>query len=251
MKVVMIGSGNVATVIGKLLLKRGHEVLQVFSRDAGHAGALAGILDCAFTNKQEELLPGADIYLTAINDTALYALEPLAAINDKLVLHTAGSVPMEVLQHISTHYGVMYPLQSLRKEMEPAEDIPMLVNGCNADVTAFIKDFAASLSGTVTEAGDAERLKLHVAAVVVSNFTNHLYAMAETFCREENVDFKVLLPLIRETAGRLGRYKPADLQTGPAVRNDMFTLDKHLRILNDHPRLRYLYLKLTESIMNK
>ncbi|MGF2413865.1 MAG: DUF2520 domain-containing protein, partial [Ferruginibacter sp.] len=73
---------------------------------------------------------------------------------------------------------------------------------------------------------------------------------AEEFCAKENVDFKLLLPLIQETTRRLQHYAPKDVQTGPAKRNDVFTLDKHLRILSGHPKLKYIYLKLTDSIMN-
>lgn len=251
MKIVIIGSGNVATVLGRQVLKSGHQVMQVFSRDAEHARDLAGMLQCGYTDSHADLAPDADIYLLAVSDNALYTLQPFPSIGGKLVLHTAGSVPMDVLQPLSVNYGVLYPLQSLRKEMEPTEDIPLLVNGNTPDVTAFIRDFAGSLSRTVSVAEDEERLKLHVAAVIVSNFTNHLYALAEDFCKKEEVDFPMLLPLIRETANRLSQYAPSSVQTGPAIRNDIFTLDKHLRILTNHPRLKYVYLKLTDSIMNK
>jgi predicted short-subunit dehydrogenase-like oxidoreductase (DUF2520 family) len=113
----------------------------------------------------------------------------------------------------------------------------------------LVEDFAQTISGTVAKAGDVERLKLHVAAVVVSNFTNHLYALAEDFCKKENIDFKLLAPLIKETAQRVEAHSPASVQTGPALRNDVFTLDKHLRLLSNHPKLKYIYLKLTDSIM--
>jgi F420-dependent methylenetetrahydromethanopterin dehydrogenase len=88
-----------------------------------------------------------------------------------------------------------------------------------------------------------------VAAVVVSNFTNHLYVLAEDFCKKEEVDFALLAPLIKETAERIVHFSPAAVQTGPAARNDIFTIDKHLLILSDHPQLKNMYIKLTDSIM--
>jgi predicted short-subunit dehydrogenase-like oxidoreductase (DUF2520 family) len=97
---------------------------------------------------------------------------------------------------------------------------------------------------------DEERLKLHTAAVIVSNFTNHLYAIAEDFCKSEHIDFNLLKPLILETAQRIMNMSPADVQTGPAVRKDIQTLDKHLRLLVNHPKLRTTYLRLSDSIMN-
>jgi predicted short-subunit dehydrogenase-like oxidoreductase (DUF2520 family) len=153
------------------------------------------------------------------------------------------------LKDISVNYGVLYPLQSLRKEMQYDADIPFLIDGNTEETKTLIEDFAKTLSTNVTKATDEERLKLHVAAVIVSNFTNHLYALAEDFCKKEKIDFQLLAPLIKETAGRVDTMSPTMAQTGPAARKDIFTLDKHIRLLSDHPKLRYVYLKLTDSIM--
>lgn len=251
MKIVIIGSGNVATVLGKLAKAKKYDILQVFSRDNEHARALADELGCSFTNDPTALDKQADIYLVAVSDSALYELNSKFNLQKKLVLHTAGSVSKDVLKNLSDNYGVLYPLQSLRKEVDLQQEIPFLIDGNTNDITTFIEDFARSLSSNVCRATDDERLKLHVAAVVVSNFTNHLYALAESFCAEEKVDFKLLLPLIKETADRIAFISPSDAQTGPAIRNDVFTLDKHLRLLKDHPKLKTIYLKLTDSIIHR
>ena len=107
----------------------------------------------------------------------------------------------------------------------------------------------SSFASNVSIADDEERIKYHVAAVLVSNFTNHMYAMADEFCHKENIDFKKLIPLIMETAGRIQNYEPQLVQTGPAIREDIYTLGKHLQVLSAHPDLKYLYLKLSESIL--
>ncbi|HMK03952.1 MAG TPA: Rossmann-like and DUF2520 domain-containing protein [Ferruginibacter sp.] len=251
MRVVIIGSGNVASVLGRLLKKNNHEIIQVISRNAQHAQTLAAELQCPFSDINNTVDTNADIYLVAVNDGALYELNKSFHLGNKLVLHTAGSVPQDILKDISVNYGVLYPLQSLRKEMDYPHDIPLLVDGNTEETLTLTEDFARTISGTVARACDEERLKLHVAAVIVSNFTNHLYALAEEFCKKEKVDFSMLAPLIRETAERIMTHSPTEVQTGPALRNDIFTLDKHLRILSEHPRLRYVYLKLTDSIMNR
>jgi predicted short-subunit dehydrogenase-like oxidoreductase (DUF2520 family) len=251
MKTVIVGSGNVATVLGKKIKQAGHEIVQVLSRTLEHAKILGRELDCAYTDDNSAINMDADIYLLALSDSALHGLKELSPLGHKLVLHTAGSVPMDILGKVSSNFGVLYPLQSLRREMSPHEPVPLLVQGNTPANAAIIKSFAESISNTVSVAGDEERLKLHVAAVIVSNFTNHLYTLAEEFCEKEKVDFSMLLPLIRETAQRLDNHLPAAVQTGPAIRNDIFTLDKHLRLLSDHPRLKYIYLKMTDSIMNR
>jgi predicted short-subunit dehydrogenase-like oxidoreductase (DUF2520 family) len=249
MRVVIVGSGNVATVLGRLIKKAGHEIIQVISRDADHAKTLGTELQCAWANYEGPLNPNTDLYLIAVKDSALYELNKVFHAGNILVVHTAGSIPIDTLKDVSHNYGVLYPLQSLRKEMDTTAGIPLLIDGNTSETIALIEDFARTISNSVCVAGDEERLKLHVAAVIVSNFTNHLYALAEEFCEKEKVDFKMLIPLILETAERIEHNSPASVQTGPALRNDVFTLDKHLRLLNAYPKLKYMYLKLTESIM--
>ena len=249
MRIVIIGSGNVASVLGRLFKKNDHEIVQVISRNAAHAEVLANELNCSFTDYSGNIDTGADLYIVAVNDGALYDLNNSFKLGNKLIMHTAGSVSKDVLKDISVNYGVLYPLQSLRKEMEYEADIPFLIDGNTEETKTLIEDFAKTLSANVAKSNDDERLKLHVAAVIVSNFTNHLYALAEDFCKKENIDFKLLVPLIKETAERVETISPAEAQTGPAARNDIFTLDKHLRLLANYPKLKYIYLKLTDSIM--
>ncbi|MFM6926134.1 MAG: Rossmann-like and DUF2520 domain-containing protein [Ferruginibacter sp.] len=249
MQIVIIGSGNVASVLGRLCKQNGHRVLQVISRNAQHAKMLAEELHCDHADYQGNINMQAELYLVAVADTALFDLNKDFSLGNKLILHTAGSVSKQVLQNISVNYGVLYPLQSLRKEMQYDNDIPLLIDGNTEETITLVEDFAKTISSNVSKANDEQRLKLHVAAVVVSNFTNHLYALAEEFCKKEAVDFSLLEPLIKETAARVQHASPADMQTGPAVRNDIFTIDKHLRILSAHPQLKYIYIKLTDSIM--
>lgn len=247
----MAGSGNVATVLGRLIKNAGHQVLQVLSRDASHAKILADELGCPYADFNGNIEKEADLYIISVRDKALYELNTMFHAGNKMVVHTAGSISKDILKEISHNYGVLYPLQSLRKEMDATSAIPLLVDANSIEGITLLEDFARTISDKVSIASDDDRLKLHVAAVIVSNFTNHLYALAEDFCKNENVDFKMLVPLIEETALRMAKHTPESVQTGPALRNDIITLDKHLRILDAHKKLKYIYLKLTESIMNR
>lgn len=251
MKVVIIGSGNVATVLARMIRQAGHSIVQVVSRQIDNAATLADELGCPYTDYKGSIVPGADIYLVAIADIALKEIHHSLKAGDKLVVHTAGSVPMDILMEASTNYGVLYPLQSLRKEnLQLHGDIPFLVDGNSAEAISAIGKFAHSISSSVETATDQQRLKLHIAAVFVSNFTNHLYALAHEYCGKVGVSFKTLQPLIEETALGIREHAPADMQTGPAVRRDNTTLDKHLRELAIYPKLRNVYLKMSDSIMN-
>jgi len=249
MTVALIGSGNVATILGRLITKCNHRIVHVVSRNGENAKTLAAEFNADHSDLTNTNKINADIYIVAVSDAALEHCTSHFKLHDKLVLHTAGSVSIEVLKNKTSNYGVLYPLQSLRKEMQLLPSIPFLIDGNNKEVLKYIEDFALTLSKSVQTANDEERLKLHTAAVIVNNFTNHLYALAEDFCKNENVNFDLLKPLIMETAYRTNDISPAAVQTGPALRKDIHTMDKHLKVLTNYPKLLSVYLKLTDSII--
>lgn len=248
MKIVIIGTGNTATVLGRLIREAGHTIIQVIGRNTQHAEQLAKVLHSSFTVDQKQLNASGDVYVVAISDNAINEIVSWLRVDKKLVVHTAGSVECGILEPCSKNYGVLYPLQSLRKEADYLPEIPFLVDGNTEDNGALIFDFAKTISADVRFANDHQRLMTHVAAVMVSNFTNHLYVAAVEFCKKENIDFKILLPLIEEIAGRLYIFSPADVQTGPAIRNDTDTIQKHIELLEPFPLQQSLYRFLTGSI---
>lgn len=249
MKVIMLGSGNTATVLCELIANAGHEIIQVVSRNEEHAKQLADTYEANATSLKMDHFDEADIYIIALHDAALDYIENIPALKGKFVVHTAGTISIDALKSCSDTYGVLYPLQSLSRYIDRIPEVPFLIDGNNPQVLQRISDFAKTLSSKVVTANDTERLNYHISAVFVNNFTNHFYAMAELFCGNEGIDFNNLLPLIKETSERVGKISPFLTQTGPAIRNDTFTLNRHLEALSGNPDMKYLYLKLTESIM--
>lgn len=251
MDIVIIGSGNVAAVLGRKFKAAGHDILQIYSRNAAAATELAYELDTESTNYKILINKNAAIYLIAVADDAIADVLEELRLPGKIVAHTAAAVPKEILKKVTHHYGVFYPLQSLRKEMTTLPDVPIFFDGSDEKTKTVLEQLAHSISADkVMEAGDDARLKLHVAAVVVSNLVNHLYFLAEDYCRKEGLDFKQLLPLIEETASRLKDTSPKQVQTGPAIRHDNETIHKHLELLKAHPQLKNIYILLTESIQH-
>lgn len=249
-KVVLIGSGNVSTVLGRMIINAGHSVVQVVSRNGAHAQELADTLNTTCTEYLSVINQEADIYIISVSDNALpEVVGNLRLTGNQLVVHTTGSASMELLADCASRYGILYPLQSMRKERELLPVVPLFTDGNTAEVRETLIEFAASLSPFTGVAGDEQRIKLHIAAVLVSNFTNYLYSQANAFCKKEGVPFSHLLPLIEETALRLREAAPEDLQTGPAARKDTSTIEKHLQLLQPYPDLRELYQQLSYAIM--
>lgn len=248
MRIVLIGTGNVATILGRKIRAAEHEVVQVYGRTALQAKILAEEVQASYTTDLHHLHKQADLYIIAVADGAIASVAASLPLKDKLLVHTAGSVSKELLKAGSSRYGILYPLQSLRKEMQQLPAIPLLVDAQLPEDLELLRDFAGSLSVQVGVAGDEQRLKLHVAAVMVSNFTNHLYTLAERYCVAEGADFSLLHPLIIQVAERLQYMSPQDAQTGPAIRHDTPTIQKHLALLEQHGDMKKLYAWFTKSI---
>jgi len=250
MKVVIIGSGNVATVLGQRIKEAGNEILQVIGRSEEKAAVLASYLNCSYATNLLQVSGAADLYILAISDNAIANVASELELNSKLLVHTAASVSKEVLAVASDNYGILYPLQTLKTGIAYALRIPIVVDGSSTENISTLKAFASQWADEVIVAGDEERLKLHVAAVFVSNFTNHLFALAEQYCNEEKLNFRLLRPLVEETIRRIEMVSPSAVQTGPAVRNDTSTIQKHQSLLSEHPQLLQLYNDLSNSIFS-
>lgn len=248
MKVVIIGSGNVATVMGASILSAGHRIVQVVARRPEAAALLAREWGCPYTEEWANIDPGAELYLFALSDRALDQVADTVRLPGRLVVHTAGAVPGTALATVSDRCGVLYPLQSMRSEIRPFPEFPLLIDTCQAADLLLLETFARTIARQVRQADDATRLKLHVAAVLVNNFGNHLYTVVADLCRQERIDFSLLLPIIRETAERLERYPPQQVQTGPAIRGDEGTMQRHLEVLKGYDSIKDLYMLFSRQI---
>lgn len=247
MEIVIIGTGNTATILGHKLKAAGHSIVQVFGRNAKEASKLAYELDTESTNYWSVVNKDADIYLVAVSDIAVGQIVKELQLPEKTVVHTAASVSKNVLKR-SEHFGVFYPLQSLRKEANHLPDIPIIIDASDEETLNLLSNLAHSISDQVTQANDEQRVRLHLAAVFCNNFVNHLYTLVEAYCHKEKIDFQLLFPLIKETAMRLETMTPAKAQTGPAIRHDRLTIEKHLLLLQNQPELQAFYQLFTESI---
>lgn len=248
MDIVIIGAGNVAHCFGHLMKLHGHHVNQVISRRKENARELAELLGGEYATDLIDINMEADVYLLAVNDSVIPELNDLLRLGRRIVVHTAGAVPMEAIARISTNVGVMYPLQSIRKEIKSYPAIPLILEGRNEEVLKRLHALAQSISPITATMDSAQRLQMHLAAVFCNNFTNHLIALAKFYCEQEGRDFSLLAPIIRETFQRLDKYPPESVQTGPALRHDEQTMALHESILAQYPAMQQIYPMLSESI---
>lgn len=253
MKVVIIGSGNVATHLSLAMVSlEGIEICQVYSPTEAHAEILAERLNCDFVTDPTQIRRDADVYLFALKDQALEPVIRAVPANNGLWLHTSGSMPMQVFAGYTERYGVLYPLQTFSKSREISfRGIPLFIECHREEDKNCLEELARRLSGKVCELSSEKRRSLHLAAVFACNFTNHIYALAEEILAKEGLSRDYLFPLIDETATKVRELPAQEAQTGPAIRYDENIINKHLGMLADDPDVQTLYRLLSQSIHKK
>ena len=234
MKVVLIGRGRLATNLEHALLTAGHEVVSVNSRTL------------------ESLPFEADVFIVAVKDAALADVIRAATKGreNQLFVHTAGSMPMDLFEGLTAHYGVFYPMQTFSKErMVDFNDISVFLETNDVVSMERLKKLAATLTTHIYELDSEGRKHLHLAAVFACNFVNHCYALSAEVLAAKDLPFSVMLPLVDETAQKVHEMAPKDAQTGPAVRGDQNVMQMQANMLADHPAVKQIYEALSNDIM--
>ena len=251
MKIALVGAGNVATCLGPRLKEAGHEITAVYSRTVESARALADRLGATYTTDLNAV-PASDAAIVMLKDDALKELAPAIAdsLKDSLLLHTAGSVSMDIWYTAGAmKYGVLYPMQTFSKaSVIDWSQVPLFIEGSSDQTLDSIRELALTVSPDVTVLSSEGRRKLHLAAVFTCNFSNHMYAIAQKLLADEGVPFRVMLPLVRETACKVETISPQDAQTGPAIRGDRKVIDEHLELLKAYPEYAELYRLISIDI---
>jgi predicted short-subunit dehydrogenase-like oxidoreductase (DUF2520 family) len=246
-KVILIGSGNVAQhLINTFAKSTATTLIQVYSRQKE---TLTHLLDSSKITTDFNQLREADLYIIAVSDDAIASVSYQLPFKNKLVVHTSGSVALNTLDD-KNRKGVFYPLQTFSKDKAlDFSTIPICIESENSNDFQVLDKVAKNISNAVFAINSDQRKALHVAAVFVNNFVNHLYQMGNEICEEHQVPFEILKPLILETANKINSLSPEDAQTGPAKRNDTQTINSHLDFLSNENQAT-IYKTLTQSIQD-
>ena len=246
-QVVIIGSGNVAQHLISAFAKcETVEVIQAFARDKN---SLTHLLDADKITSNFTDLKEADLYIISVSDDAVAKVSSKIPFSNKLVAHTSGSFSIDDLDN-KNRKAVFYPLQTFSKNVAiNFKEIPICLEAQNKEDYTILEKVAQNISDKTYTINSNQRKALHVSAVFVCNFVNHLYQIGNEICQENQLDFDILKPLIQETANKIMKLSPNNAQTGPAKRNDTQTINSHLNFLSDQNQ-KDIYKMLTKSIID-
>ena len=275
--ITLVGSGNVATWMAQRLQGSSRfPVTQVYSRKLENARRLADLSDAEAIDDIKALNPDNQIFIFALVDNAYETILPQLPFRLPAAFLTSGTVSCQCLKDYADSYGVIYPLQTFTKSQDmselevplcleyqgptplsvgtppPQEPTPLSVGippplGSGGSYEQMWS-LARELSPLCYAVSEAQRARMHLAAVFACNFSNAMYHIAYKLLEEKGLPFEMLLPLLRQTVEKVSKMPPSEAQTGPAARRDFNVMEAHLAEFEDE-RLRDLYKMMSEMIM--
>ncbi len=244
--ITLIGSGNVATHLGLALKKNGFNIKQVYSKVLKNAEKLSLILEAEAINKLEKLTD-SDLTILSVSDNAIETI--LKNIKNRPIVHTSGYTGINIFNKKFNNCGVIYPLQTLNKEVSlEFSETPLCIEANNPIFEKKITKLAYSISKHIIALDSEKRKSIHIAAVFASNFTNHMLSIAYDLLKEKNIDFSILLPLVNQSIKKIKNNNPKDVQTGPAKRKDINIINHHMHDIKN-TRIKKMYKTITDSII--
>lgn len=250
-RIVILGSGNLATHLSVALKLAGHDIVQVYSRTKSHAKELADKLNTSFTSDIQNITNYADTYIFSVSDSAIEPILKSRPWQGKFLVHTAGSVSINIFNKFSNQYAVLYPFQTFSKQREISfSTVPLFIEANDENSLEKISTVAFSISQNVQTITSQQRSDLHLAGVFVNNFTNHMLAIGESMMNSNNISFENLKPIIQETFIKALELSPMKSQTGPALRGNNEIIQKHKNMLMNNPDWQNIYSAVSESIKN-
>lgn len=243
MKLVIIGSGNVAYHLANAFVQNEIELIQIFGRNEENLQEISKNVNIPFST---EKLDDADLYIIAVNDEAVEEVSKLILKKDCIVAHTSGSLPKEILKG-NYRKAVFYPLQTFSKSKTlDYKNIPFFLEAENKEDYLSIENIALQISDNVETSTYEKRKFVHLSAVFACNFVNHLFARAKEITDSQDIPFKYLFPLIEETTQKILEIEPKVAQTGPSIRNDVRITKMQEEMLDGE--LLKIYQTMNESI---
>lgn len=248
--IVLIGAGRLATQLGLAFADKGMLISQIYNRNSERGKALAKKINATYISALSEIHTDADLYILCISDNAISEVAAGIRLPGKCVVHTSGSVSMDVLCSVSSRRGVFYPLQTFSHFYQADfQDIPVCVEANHKKDEKVLLEIGKMISNRVYPIHEEERRVLHLAAVFANNFTNFMYTLAGALLQERKIPIELLRPLIRQTALNAEYENPFLHQSGPAVRDDHKVIQQHLDMLDDYPAYREIYKLISQNII--
>jgi predicted short-subunit dehydrogenase-like oxidoreductase (DUF2520 family) len=248
MNYYLVGSGNMAWFLMARMQGSGHSCSGIMGRNKAAVAELAREYNVPVL---QSLNDGADACLMAVSDSSIGEVAKKMSFKSTVLIHHSGSIGMNALAIGASRTGVVWPVYSiLKKDLPTHRQFPVLWETNHKAANAIVADVCNALTAIQYEATSEQRQWMHLSAVLGNNFTNYLLGMCADICKDQQLPFNLLQPILQQTIDRVNIYNPKEVQTGPARRDDLVTQEKHLAMMSENPHWQAVYAALSAAIKN-
>ncbi len=245
----VIGTGNMAWHLIKMFRSFHVTVTEVAGRNSSRVKSLADEFEIEGKPLSSSFVPGGDILFLAVSDTGIPEVISMLTPGSKIVVHCSASTSVDVFKGVCGNYGIFYMYQTFTTgDIINYSDIPVFLEAGDTETLEKLKLLASGISSVIYEADTQKRMLIHIAGIMASNFTNHMYNLAWKILEDNHIHPDILYPLIKSTAAKINKLAPGEAQTGPAMRNDQEILLKHVKLLEKYPDIKDIYLHISRNI---
>ena len=254
-RIFILGAGRAGRSLARALRGGGVSVVGLHGRHAERAEGITagpppealGRATCVLVTVRDAQLDGALAFL---------ATASLAA--KAVVLHASGSADPPKLADLRAAghpCGTFHPLVALSDPTNAPQTLRGAWIGVDGDEDArrLSERLAAAAGAHVLRIPAGEKPRYHAAAVFASNFPTVLMGLAEELLRDVGIPAEVarqaLHPLFASAVENMRSGGGASALTGPIVRGDVDTIDRHLRALRAHPDTLDAYRALSHAAL--
>ncbi|NNE69698.1 MAG: DUF2520 domain-containing protein [Rhodothermales bacterium] len=260
----LIGAGAVASTLAAAFLQQGWRMLGVFGRTAeSHRAEALRLEHDLGAAPLDAACQASELVVIAVPDGQIgLVVGDLAATEvewkSRTVFHTSGALSSEVLEPLRQAGAVtaaVHPLQSFPGPAQPAAlvDAFVTVEG-DAAAGRLARELFGAAGAQVVQVTREDKVAVHAAASVISNFTVTIAALAREILQTTRLGERELVgmlqPLLEGTVANIRERGPDRALTGPVVRGDIETVTRHVQLLTERaPHLLTVYVAIaTETV---
>jgi len=256
--VCIIGAGNLGTSLGYALSKKGYRIKALSCRRMSSANESSRIIGEGKPSRDNIKTAGCgELIILSVPDDEIEKVVRELASSDiewekKFVFHCSGLLSSDVLKPLKKKGAItasVHPVQSFaQKNADPKafEGIYFGLEGCREGV-ALAQQIVRKLGSCYLIIQPEDKPLYHAACCIASNFLIVLLDAAVFLLKmlglEEHEASQALLPLVQGTLHNVKKFTIAASLTGPVVRGDRKSLEKHLDALKDFPPYYEIYLR--------
>lgn len=262
--VAIIGAGALGTALARRMTERGYSVDAVISRRMTSAQALADRVRAAVASTTLADVPSlVRVVVVCVPDDAVSPLaEELSTVPHDwattIVGHTSGVRTADALAPLAEAGAAtlsFHPLQTFTIDSDPSsfEGVYVGVEGDDLAVE-YGKQLARDLGARPIVLSPAAKARYHMAASLASNGLVALMGVVSEMLASIPIDsvsaVKLIQPLVERTWAHIIDTSPEEALTGPVVRGDQSTLQRHSEALEAHfPHLAPAYVALATEMV--